>query len=106
MLVTEFIHSTRHSPYRRWSLILFAFLFALQLALLATHPYEHELQKNSQDCEICVTLAHLNATKASSSSFVLPVMLATVILQALYFYFPLSNFRVSTRAPPVSPSKH
>ena len=103
MHATDFIHSIRPGRYRRWA---FAFLFALQLALLAAHPYDHELQRDSQDCEICVTLTHLNATQADAVSLVLPFMLATVVLQSLYFYFPLLSFRTSTRAPPVLSSKH
>jgi hypothetical protein len=83
-----------------------ALLFALQMLVLAAHPYTHAVQTDQQDCEICVIVTHLSATHAEPIVVVIPTVLAMMNLQAQYAYAPNATVHIATRAPPGIVGQH
>lgn len=95
----------RIRPYRprwrqQWPLNLLSVLFALQLAILAAHPYQHDAVVDETDCGICVVVTHASATQVDAIVVAPLAMFAMALVQPLYVFVPYFSPRVSTRAPP------
>jgi|GEM_PF-3281937 hypothetical protein len=106
MYTETLARDTQRRQRQQQSFTLLALMFILQMVVLAAHPYQHAVQTDQQDCEICVIVTHMSATQADTIVVAMPTMLAMMILQAQYAYLPNASAHVSTRAPPGISGQH
>lgn len=85
-----------------WRFVLIALLFVLQQAVLAAHPYEHDIDSDHSDCHVCVVTKSSAGLPAVSIEFTVPAFPIAYETRHDSFYLPVITHRGSIRAPPLT----
>lgn len=91
-----------HNKWQKiWRLFLLALLYAAQQAVLAAHPYEHDVKSDHVDCHICIVAKSSAGPAVEVSQFIQPRFSIENPMDHGSTFLPFSIRWTTARSPPL-----